>query len=671
VFAPLSSLKGIGDKVEKLFGVLLNRPNPRIIDLLLHLPTGVIDRRASPKLIDVVHEQLVTITIFVVSHRPPQAGRNRAPYKIYVQDETADLTLVWFNGYRSQLEKLLPVGETRVISGRVELFDGHWQMVHPDRVCTIEEAANLPGLEPIYPATGGLAQGVIRRMARQALTRAKSLPFHQAIEALHNPLDTKAFELDSDEHKLLSAAELLASQTVLALVRANYKRKVGRETKGTGEQTTALLNKLPYTLTTAQNKAIAEISKDMASPMRMLRLLQGDVGAGKTVVALMAMLQAVETGRQAALMAPTEILAKQHYDSFNKLGIECLLLTGNIKGKERQETLAKIANGVVKIIIGTHALFQEAVIFHDLALAIIDEQHRFGVQQRLMLAEKGDKTDTLFMTATPIPRTLVMTWFGDMDVSRLDEKPPGRQPIDTRLFNMERLPEIIAGLRRKLDTGAQIYWVCPLVSESEELDLTAAIERHIEFQMIFGEDIVGLLHGQMKGADKDEVMVRFKNNTLKILVATTVIEVGVDVPNASVMVIEQAERFGLSQLHQLRGRVGRGANASSCLLLYKAPLGITARDRLETMRASEDGFYIAEKDLELRGQGEVLGSKQSGDPAFKVATPELVASLLPKARDEAKYIIAIDPELKTERGEQIRDLLYIFGKDEAVKLISA
>jgi ATP-dependent DNA helicase RecG len=641
-----------------------------VIDLLLHLPTSVIDRRASPKLIDVAHEQIVTVTITVQSHRPPVQGRNRAPYKVYVQDDTADLTLVWFNGYRSQLEKLLPVGETRVVSGRVELFDGHRQMVHPDRVCTIEEAANLPGLEAVYPATGGLAQGVIRRMARQALTRASALPFYNALDALHNPVETYAFALDSDEHVELTAAELLASQTVLAIVRANYKRKIGQATPGTGELRIILRNKLPYALTNAQEKAIAEISKDLASETRMLRLLQGDVGAGKTIVALMAMLQVVESQRQAALMAPTEILAKQHYDNFTKLGVDCLLLTGNIKGKERADVLTKLASGEVKIIIGTHALFQEAVIFHDLALAIIDEQHRFGVQQRLSLADKGEKTDTLFMTATPIPRTLVMTWFGDMDVSRLDEKPAGRQPIDTRLFNMERLPEIIAGLRRKLETGAQIYWVCPLVSESEELDLTAAIERHTEFSMIFGDD-VGLLHGQMKSLEKDEVMTRFKSGELKILVATTVIEVGVDVPNASVMVIEQAERFGLSQLHQLRGRVGRGATASSCLLLYKAPLGMTARDRLETMRNSEDGFYIAEKDLELRGQGEVLGSKQSGDPGYKVATPELVAKLLPKARDEAKYIMTIDPELTTKRGEEIRDLLYIFGKDEAFRLIAA
>lgn len=651
--------------------MLLNRPIPRVIDLLLHLPSGVIDRRAAPKLIEVRHEQLITITVFIVSHRPPQAGRHRTPYKIYVQDETADLTLVWFNGYRSQLENLLPIGETRVISGRIEIFDGHRQMVHPDRICTLEEAENLPKLEPIYPATAGLSQGIIRRMTQQALTRVTALPFRQAIEALHNPQDIIAFELESNEHKTLTSAELLASQTVLALVRINYKRKIGRATKGTGELTSSLLKKLPYNLTAAQKKAIAEISKDMASETRMLRLLQGDVGAGKTIVALTAMLQAVESGRQSALMTPTEILAKQHYESFTKLGIDCLLLTGNIKGKERQETLAKIAKGEKNIIIGTHALFQESVIFHDLALAIIDEQHRFGVQQRLMLADKGDKTDILFMTATPIPRTLVMTWYGDMDISQLNEKPLGRLPIDTRLFNMDRMPEIIAGLKRKLETGAQIYWVCPLVSESEELDLTAAIERHIEFQMIFGNNNVGLLHGQMKPNDKDETMLRFKNNEFKILVATTVIEVGVDIPNASVMVIEQAERFGLSQLHQLRGRVGRGKNASSCLLLYRAPLGITARNRLETIRASEDGFYIAEKDLELRGQGEIIGSKQSGDPTFKVATPELIPKLLPKARDEAQYIIAIDPNLKTKRGEEIRDLLYIFGKDEAIKLVSA
>lgn len=684
LFASLTSLKGIAAKVELLYAKLFHRTIPRVIDMLLHIPTSIIDRRANPQLIDVQDGQIVTITVTVGTHRPPAVGRNRAPYKVFCHDATGDVTLVWFQGYRSHLEKLLPYGEQRVVSGRVEIFDGFRQMLHPDRVCTLEEAANLPMIEPVYPATAGLSQGMLRRTAKQALPRLAALnewhrqdlleekgwgSFAESMQLLHDPIETDAFQPESKVFERLTYDELYAGQVTLALVRDHHKKRKGRSCP---PQNTIEIE-LPFALTRAQSRTIAEIQADLASKERMLRLLQGDVGSGKTIVALMSMITVCENARQAALMAPTEILARQHFDSISKLTantpLKILLLTGRDKGKERERKLAAIASGEANIVIGTHALFQEAVVFHDLALAIIDEQHRFGVHQRLLLAQKGELTDVLVMTATPIPRTLVMTWFGDMDVSFLDEKPAGRKPIDTRTVNMERYHEVIGGLARKLEEGAQIYWVCPLVEESEEMDLSAAISRFEDINAVFPGK-AGLLHGQMKPHEKDEVMECFKANTISILVATTVIEVGVDVPNATIMVIEQSERFGLSQLHQLRGRVGRGAALSTCLLLYKAPLGAIARERLAMMRESEDGFKIAEKDLQLRGQGDILGTKQAGDPAFLLAKPELLAKLLPLARDDAKLLLSIDPKLETPRGEAVRDLLYILGKDEAVKLYS-
>jgi len=404
----------------------------------------------------------------------------------------------------------------------------------------------------------------------------------------------------------------------------------------------------------------------------MLRLLQGDVGSGKTLVALMAMAHVVEAGAQAAMMAPTEILARQHFSRIAPLaetaGLRIALLTGRDKAAERARTLEQLAAGHIDIAVGTHALIEEGVVFRDLALAVVDEQHRFGVHQRLALGEKGAAADILVMTATPIPRTLVLTYFGDMDASSLTEKPAGRQPIDTRAVPSERIGDVIEAIGRAMQNGARIYWVCPLVEESETTDLAAATERHADLKRIFGKK-VGLVHGRMKGTDKDEAMARFQRGDTQILVATTVIEVGVDVPEATIMVIEHAERFGLAPLHQLRGRVGRGEARSSCILLYKGPLNENAKARLETLRETEDGFRIAEMDLKLRGEGEVLGTRQSGAPGFRIARLDVHAHLLGAARDDGELILRNDPDLKSARGRALRVLLYLFGRDEAVRLL--
>jgi ATP-dependent DNA helicase RecG len=467
---------------------------------------------------------------------------------------------------------------------------------------------------------------------------------------------------------------LLAGQVALALVRAHLRRPSGRATLGTGHLRKKLAGALPFALTPSQTRAIASITADLAKPERMLRLLQGDVGSGKTVVALMAAAAVVEARRQAALMAPTELLARQHFNTVAPLaaaaGINVAILTGRERGPERSDMLARLAFGDIQVLIGTHALFQEEVAFCDLALAIVDEQHRFGVHQRLALARKGEAVDVLVMTATPIPRTLVLTYFGDMDISELREKPAGRAPVDTRTVPLDRYEEVVDAVGRALAEGARVYWVCPLVEESENVDLNAAEERFAALKERFGA-AVGLVHGRMKGADKDRAMERFTLGETRLLVATTVIEVGVDVPEASVIVIEHAERFGLAQLHQLRGRVGRGAAHSTCLLLYKGPLGETATARLKIMRETQDGFRIAEEDLRLRGEGDVLGTRQSGMPAFKVARIEVHGKYIGAARDDAALVLARDPTLATPRGEALRHLLYLFERDEAVRLIRA
>jgi ATP-dependent DNA helicase RecG len=691
LFAPLTSLAGVGPKQEKLFQHLLARDgaSARVIDLLFHLPSGTIDRRARPKLRDVAFGQVVTVAVKVDRHRPPPPNRPRAPYLIYASDDTGGIVLTFFKARRDYLEKLLPVGELRYISGTAAIYDGMLQMVHPDRVVSEADLAKLPLVEPVYPLTEGLGVNQVRRAADSALARVPVLPewqdpswrarerfpaFAEALRILHRPGEPTDVLPERLAWSRLAYDELLAGQVALALVRAHLRRPTGRATPGTGHLRKKLIDALPFSLTPSQARAIHEIIADLAKPERMLRLLQGDVGSGKTVVAMLAAATVVEAGRQAALMAPTELLARQHFNTVAPLaaaaGINVALLTGRERGAERTEILKRLAFGDIHVLIGTHAVFQEDVEFRDLALAVVDEQHRFGVHQRLALARKGEAVDVLVMTATPIPRTLVLTYFGDMDISELREKPAGRKPIDTRTIPLERLDEVVEAVARALTEGRRVYWVCPLVEESENVDLAAAADRFAALQGRFGA-LVGLVHGRMKGADKDRAMERFAAGETRLLVATTVIEVGVDVPEATVMVIEHAERFGLAQLHQLRGRIGRGAAYSTCLLLYKAPLGDTARARLKIMRETEDGFRIAEEDLRLRGEGDVLGTRQSGLPAFKVARVEFHGKYIGAARDDAALILARDPILSTPRGEALRHLLYLFERDEAVRLIRA
>jgi ATP-dependent DNA helicase RecG len=612
----------------------------------------------------------------------------RRPYRIICHDDTGTLVLTFFHAHTDYLTKTLPEGELRVVSGVVERYGDEIQMTHPDHVVKVEEKAEVLRFAPLYPLTHGVTQKVLGKALHGTLKCVPTLAewhgestlkkyrwpaWKDAVLAAHNPENPAALAPHAPARERLAYDELLANQLALALVRRGMRLAKGIPTQGDGRLRAKILAALPFTLTGSQETALKEIIGDMETDVRMLRLLQGDVGSGKTVVALLAALAAVETGGQAVIMAPTEILARQHLKTIKPLaqaaGINTVILTGREKGRTRTAILEGLASGGIHIAVGTHALFQDDVIFHALKLAVIDEQHKFGVHQRLELASKGDAVDVLVMTATPIPRTLMLTAYGDMDVSRLLDKPAGRQPVDTRVLPASKLGSIAEGVQRKLDEGARVYWVCPLVEESETLDLAAAEERFELLKGMFGQNSVGLVHGRMKGKDKDQVMADFQSGRISVLVATTVIEVGVDVPEATVMVVEHAERFGLAQLHQLRGRIGRGQGKSTCLLVYTPPLGEVANKRLKILRETEDGFVIAEEDLKLRGAGELLGTRQSGLPEFRMADLEAHADFLSMASDDAKMILQSDAELKTERGQALRTLLYLFERDAAIKFL--
>jgi ATP-dependent DNA helicase RecG len=693
LFAPVTSLQGVGPKQDKLLQYLLSRnETPRLVDLLLHLPASVIDRRARPKIRDAVQGTVVTLEVTVDRHRPPPPRNARAPFLVYASDDTGDVVLTFFRAKPGYVEKLLPVGEKRYVSGTLQMYDGIPQIVHPDRVIDEAGFAKLTGIDPVYPLTEGLALGSLRRAIAQALTklpdlpewispdvlrRCKFPPIREALNRVHVPVELTDILPDGPFWSRLAFDELLAGQLALALVRAQLRRPAGDRHAGDGHLRNRIIDALPYALTGSQREAVAAITEDLRQPVRMLRLLQGDVGSGKTVVALLAAAAVIEAGKQAALMAPTEILARQHIKTITPLaeraGLRVAILTGREKGKERREILERLEAGEIDFLVGTHALIQDDVVFKALALAVVDEQHRFGVRERLALTNKGDAVDVLVLSATPIPRTLVLTYFGDMDVSELREKPAGRQPIDTRAVPNSRLDEVVDGVGRALKAGKLVYWICPLVEESEAEGtehLTNATERFETLRERFG-DKVGLVHGQMKGADKDRVMAQFAAHEIGLLVATTVVEVGVDVPAASIMVIENAERFGLAQLHQLRGRIGRGSEASTCLLLYKEPLGEMSTARLKVIRETTDGFRIAEEDLKLRGEGDVLGIRQSGLPGYRIARSEVHGQLITQARDEALRILKDDPKLKGQRGAALRCLLYLYERDEAVPLIGA
>ncbi|WP_457812430.1 ATP-dependent DNA helicase RecG [Sinorhizobium meliloti] len=692
LFSPLDTLPGIGPKTGELYARLLGRETVedcRVVDLLFHIPHSLIDRRRQPGIAHAPNGAIVTITGRVDRHQPAPSGRSNVPYRVFLHDETGELALTFFRVRGNWLEKALPIDETVIVSGKVDWFNRRASMVHPDYMVRAAESENMPLVEPVYGLTAGLTSRPLRKSIEAAVARVPDLPewldeallrpqgFKSAKESfqrLHEPRDETDIDAQAPARRRIAYDEFLAGQLSLSLVRQRLRKVAGTPIHPTGRLSGPVIAALPFSLTNSQSAAVDEILADMSGADRMLRLLQGDVGSGKTAVALMAMLAAVESGGQAVLMAPTEILARQHHATLSRMaapaGITIDILTGRTKGKERDAILERIASGETQLVIGTHALFQDAVIYRQLVLAVVDEQHRFGVHQRLRLTAKGISPHMLVMTATPIPRTLVLAAFGDMDVSKLTEKPAGRKPIQTVTIPNERTDEIVERLDAALRQGKKAYWICPLVEESEETDAMSADERYQSLARRFGKD-VGLVHGRMAGPEKDAVMLAFKNGEIRLLVATTVVEVGVDVPDATIMVIEHAERFGLAQLHQLRGRVGRGDEASTCILLYKSPLSEAGRARLSVLRESEDGFLIAEEDLKLRGEGELLGTRQSGTPGFLIASLEAHADLLEMARKDAAYVIDRDPELTSERGQALRTLLYLFRRDEAIRFLRA
>ena len=685
LFAPLVALPGVGDK---LAGLLKKKIGSHVVDLLRHLPVGVIDRTKRPAIPNIEHGALVTLEVLVTKHdKPPR--QSRRPWRVFAENETGQIEIIFFRTKGDYVEKLLPLGQKRIISGRAEWFQHKVQIAHPDHVVAPEKAGQLPMYEPVYPLTAGLTPKMIQKAMQGGLERIPTLPewidpsllarfqwptWDQAMQKVHRPERAHDLMPGSPERARLAYDELLANQMALAIVRHLSTREQGRVFAGDGQLRRQLIEHLPFTLTGAQDRVIREILTDQHQSDRMLRLVQGDVGAGKTLVALMAMLNVMETGAQSALLAPTEILARQHFASISAmlepLGIKPGLLLGKMKAAEKRETLAGMANGDLPIVIGTHALLSDGVEFHDLGLAVVDEQHRFGVRQRLILGEKGQGVDVLVMTATPIPRTLAMTAYGDLMSSQIDEKPPGRKPITTTSLPIDRADDVIARLKTVLAEGKQAYWICPLVDESDVLDVQAAEERFTMLKAALPHANPQLVHGRMDAETRDAAMEDFRSGEAKLLVATTVVEVGVDVPQASIMIIEHAERFGLAQMHQLRGRVGRGHDASSCLLLYKAPLSETATARLNIMKDSNDGFRIAEEDLKLRGPGEVLGRRQSGDPEFTLADLAYHGDLLELARDQVHRILEENPTLEGTEGERIKLLLALFERDRAVTYLA-
>jgi ATP-dependent DNA helicase RecG len=684
LFSGLTALAGIGPKIEqniKNLGV----ETPK--DLALTLPIGVIDRQSRETVVGANYPEILTVEVEIKRHIPNSVkGR---PYRIDVADSETVFQLVFFHARSEWLRTTYPVGERRLVSGKVEMFDSIAQMVHPDHTVALDDADEIPSFEPVYPLTAGVVQKTISKAATDVLGKLPALPewiepsvkaqknwpnWQEALRRAHNPKSLNDVSPLSADRQRLAYDELFAHQLTLAIARANRRRQTGIRSKSDGKFAQRLLDSLPFKPTSAQLRAVGEVNADLASEKRMNRLLQGDVGSGKTLVALMAMLNIVEAGGQAVMMAPTEILARQHLYGLRALtkeqDVNIVLLTGRDKGAERNAKLVALKNGEISILLGTHAVFQKDVVYNDLRLAITDEQHKFGVRQRMDLGDKAKAVDTLVMTATPIPRSLALANYGDMDVSILDEKPPGRTPVKTVLISNTRIDEVTAHLKTAIEQGRQAYWVCPLVQESELSALTAAQDRFVHLRRELGEGVVGLVHGQLPPAEKDAAMSAFVSGETQVLVATTVIEVGVDVPNASIMVIEHAENFGLSQLHQLRGRVGRGSAESSCLLMYRSPLGETAQKRLAIMRETEDGFRIAEEDLALRGAGDVLGVQQSGLPKFRIADLESQSDLMQIAQDDARLLMSQDAGLKTKRGQAARVLLYLMEQDRSIRLIS-
>jgi len=692
LFADVTVLNGVGDRVKEALSRAFGRTGPegtliRIKDLLFTPPTNLIDRSYMPPIANAKKDEICTFIVTVGTHSPPSTkGR---PYRVRVFDQTDDMTIVFFKPRAAYINQILPEGSQRIVSGKTDVYNAEIQMTHPDYVLAMENKDQLPVYETQYPLTAGLSQKIARKAVMGAfqhipkmeewldphMVTAQDWPaFDEALIRLHSPTHPVDAQDDAPARKRLAYDELFAKQLAMALVRENTRRQKGRAFDTPGHYVDDVLKAAPFQPTNAQNRAVSEIIANLKSPFRMARLLQGDVGAGKTFVAAQAAAHVCESGSQVALMAPTEILARQHAETMRAFlepaGLTVEAITGRDKGKPREALATGLAEGYIDVVIGTHALFQDSVEFKDLGLVIIDEQHRFGVNDRLKLTLKGHRPDLMVMTATPIPRTLALTSYGDLDISKLDEKPAGRKPIETRILPLNRLDNVIEAIGRKIDEGEQVYWVCPLVEDSEVIDLTSVEDRHRQLTAIYG-DRVGLLHGRLSAQEKEAMSQNFKAGEYDVLVATTVIEVGVDAPNATIMVIEHAERFGLAQLHQLRGRVGRGDKPSSCLLLYKGPLGTTSKARLEIMRESEDGFLISEKDWELRGSGDLLGSKQSGLPGYKLADLDKHKALLETAVQDARHLAATDPALETPRGQAARNLLYLFEQDYGIALMKA
>lgn len=685
LFCPLETLPGVEGRRKSLFQRLIGF---RVADALLHLPSNLVQYKPIQSILQAEPGENIIIEVDIVNHAP--STLKTKPYKIICTDGRNTFEIVYFNAIKPYLQKLYPVGARRIIVGKVDRYLARAKITHPDAVFDTANLQHLITHEVIYPLTTGVTNKCVQRAVNQALSRLPVIPewlddsmlvqqswpgWREAILGVHNPKSISDLTLKSRFRQRLAFDEFFSHQLGLQLARQHQLRTLpGISQKGDNRLVQSLLENLPFELTDAQKQALREIFDDMALPHPMSRLVQGDVGSGKTIVALLAMLRAVESGNQAAILAPTDILARQHaeiiMDLVTKIGVNTAILTGREKGKARAKILEQLAAGEIDLVIGTHAIIQDKVEFKKLGLAVIDEQHRFGVEQRLQLSNKGCNSDVLAMTATPIPRTLQLANYGDMDVSIIAQKPAGRLPIQTKVISLSRLDEIVAGVQRALDEKAKIFWVCPLVKESEVLDLSAAEERFQHLHQLFGTR-VGLVHGQMKAQDKDAIMDQFIHHDVDILIATTVIEVGVNVPAATIMIIEHAERFGLAQLHQLRGRIGRGSKSGTCILLYGKQLSQVGRKRLETMRETSDGFKIAEADLKLRGGGDVLGTRQSGMPGFKIADfieyPEICNALLSLANKEAKRICKEDPFLQGRKGQALALLLKLFGRDEAMR----
>ena len=684
LFGDLNNLSGIGPKtVINLKNLSIEKPR----DFLFNLPFSVLDRLPVSSIRGVPASKIVTVEVLVKAHK---IGRSRASaYRVTVQDTEVSFQLVFFNARKEYLESLLPVGERRIISGKLEFYDNIPQIVHPHHVKKINEEKAIVRFEPVYPLTSGVSQklmfGTINALLEKLpklgewidheLLKIKGWPSWQdALKSAHCPVSADGASNTNPARLRLAFDELFSHQLSLSIARNKIKRSKGRANISTGIFQTKVLNNLPFKFTEDQKLSIRDILDDLKKPERMNRLLQGDVGSGKTIVAFIGLIAAVEAGGQGAIMAPTEILARQHFETLlplaEKAGISLGLLTGRDKGNSRRSKLADIKEGRTNVIIGTHALFQADVVFQDLRFAVVDEQHRFGVNQRLELGKKGSVVDLLIMTATPIPRSLALAQYGDMDISIIKQKPPGRKPINTALISDVRIDEVVDKLKKSIAKGAQAYWVCPLIEESEVLHYTAAERRFEQLRAKLGEGVVELVHGKMSSETKDKIMDRFVSGNIKLLVATTVIEVGVNVPSANIMVVENAEKFGLAQLHQLRGRVGRGSNQSTCLLLYKEPLNTSSRKRLSILRETEDGFKISEEDLNLRGSGDAIGTAQSGLPRFRMANIDIIEMLMETAHQQARYLLAKDPNLETPQGKAARNLLWLMDQDKSIQLIT-